>query len=86
MSLARNPEDRQSSAEEFANELERSLNGYIDSVCPRTQIKGYMLRISRWLDLNPFRNVPIFYLTMIGIILALFGGGVWLGLSIGSSP
>ena len=63
--LSREPKERQESAEEFLKSLQAAVNGYIESACPRTHIKGNLLKLTRWLDLNPFVHVPIFYLTLL---------------------
>ena len=34
-------------------------NGEICAVCPRTTIKGRLHKVMQWLDINPYRNVPI---------------------------
>ena len=77
-SLSRDPSRRQQSAEEFMFSLQKSLNGHIEGVCPRTRIKGRLLRLTRWLDLNPFVHVPILYLSLFFTALTLIGLGVLL--------
>lgn len=77
--LERHPTQRPQSADEVICSLESTLAGEIIVVCPRTMIKSKLARLNRWLDLNPFRAVPIFYSVLTLISLSILCLGILIG-------
>ena len=77
------PADRFSSAAEMLYELDAIQTGVFCSVCPRTFIKSRLFRFMRWLDINPFRNVPIVLGVTVTVGIGLLGLGLCLGLALG---
>ena len=77
--LRRKPLERPQSAQEMMIMLQRALDGHIDIVCPRTRIKSTLARFSRWIDRDPYKSVPYFYLTLVFIIALLVAIGVMIG-------
>ena len=53
-------------------------NGEFCAVCPRTTIKGHLHGFMRWLDRNPYYNIPITGILLFGLPLILFLGGWWM--------
>ena len=78
--LSNNPKDRHQSAEEMLREFQSSLSRQFNIVCPRTFLKHYIFRLSRWVDLNPFINVPILILSVIFFMSSLIGLGIYWGM------
>jgi serine/threonine protein kinase len=77
--VRRDPLERPQSAQEMMIMLQRSLDGHIDVVCPRTRIKSTLAHFSRWIDRDPYKSVPYFYLTLFFIIVLFVAIGVMIG-------
>lgn len=76
--IARDPAKRYSSAAEMAHDLDQALDGYFKVVCPRTLIKFYTFKFSKWLD-KRLKNIMIVYLAILAFVSALIGLGVLIG-------
>jgi eukaryotic-like serine/threonine-protein kinase len=77
--LAKNKEERYQSAQNMLMELTAIRNGDFCAVCARTIIKRNLHRFMHWLDMAPFRNVPIAILVLILFPLIFLGFGIFLG-------
>ena len=76
--LSRRVEDRYETAREMRSALERSLDGRFDIGCPRTFLKGWMFKFSRWLD-RELKNVLLVYFYLFIALALLVGLGVFIG-------
>ena len=77
--LKRDPAERPQSAQEMMEMIQCSLDGEIVVICPRTRLKSLVMRFNRWLDHDPYKTVPRFYLILLASILSLIGFGMALG-------
>ena len=77
--LERHPSKRPQSAHEMMDALQCSLDGEIVVICPRTRIKSKLMRLSRWLDHDPYKAVPRLYFILYSSIALLITLGVALG-------
>jgi len=76
--LKRTMKERPQSAEEMMINLQRALDGHIDVVCPRTRIKSALARFGRWLDRDPYKTVPLFYVILcLSVILLVVVGMIF---------
>ena len=76
--IAREPTKRYSSAAEMAYDLNQALEGYFKVVCPRTLLKFYTLKFSKWLD-QRLKNIIIAYMIILSFVAGLIGLGILIG-------
>ena len=77
--LQKDREERFQSVEEMLVLLQDIQSGYIDSICHRTRIKGWVFRYLRWLDKRPYPHIYLSYITAVMLLLGLLGAGFLLG-------
>ena len=80
--LKRDPSERYAYAEEMIHQLQSSLDGVFDVVCPRTLLKRNLYRFSRWVDRRPYLSLAIVYLLVPALIIMFIMLGVFAGLAI----
>jgi len=81
--LARDPRERYGSAQEMLRALEDVQAGVFNAICPRTRIKSKLHTLMRWLDYDPFRNVPLLMVAVLGGAGLLVALGFVLGWAAG---
>ncbi len=77
--MQKNPQKRFVSAEQMIRALTNSNVGCVDGICPRTKIRKNFYQLMKWIDFNPFRNIPILALSIFASIFLLISIGIVIG-------